>query len=124
VETVAFLRGTNAVMTQTYSRDNLGRLSGASTALAGGETLNGVSYQLDSLDRRFEADLADGTKWDYGYNNRSEVVSGKKQLASGAFEGGNNSNMALTTSATGRRRGLVEIRVARSSGLRTIRPTP
>jgi RHS repeat-associated protein len=47
-----------------------------------------VSYQFDNLNRRYQADLADGTKWDYGYNSRSEVTTGRKKLASGAFEGG------------------------------------
>jgi len=50
--------------------------------------VNGVNYQFDNLDRRYEADLADGTKWNYGYDDRSEVTSGKRQLASGAFAGG------------------------------------
>jgi hypothetical protein len=45
--------------------------------------LSGVNYQFDDLNRRFEADLADGTKWSCGYNNRNEVTSGKRKLASG-----------------------------------------
>jgi len=88
VQNVDFFRGTNAVMTQTYNRDNLGRLAGASATLAGGETVSGVNYQFDNLDRRYEADLADGTKWNYGYNDRSETTFGKKHLPSGAYAGG------------------------------------
>ena len=50
--------------------------------------MNGVNYQFDNLNRRTEADLADGTKWNYGYDNRSQVTSGKRGLASGAYAGG------------------------------------
>ena len=75
-------------MTNVYNRDNLGRLTGVSSTLTGGGNVSGVDYQLDHLNRRFEASLVDGTKWDYGYNDRSEVISGKKKLASNAFAGG------------------------------------
>ena len=88
VQSVDFYRGSTAIMTQSYTRDSLGRLAGAGTTLAGNGTLNGVNYQFDNLDRRFEADLADGTKWNYGYDNRSEVTSGKRQLMSGVYAGG------------------------------------
>jgi RHS repeat-associated protein len=88
VESVAFSHGATMVMTQSYSRDSLGRPDGAAATLAGGASASGVTYQFDQLNRRTNAALADGTKWDYGYNSRSEVTSGKKKLASGAFEGG------------------------------------
>ena len=88
VQTVDYLRGTTNVMTQSYSRDSLGRLSDAGATLAAGGTVNGVNYQFDNLDRRFEADLADGSKWNYGYNDRSEVTAGKKKFASGFYAAG------------------------------------
>ncbi len=40
------------------------------------------------MNRRYEADLADNTKWNYDYDNRSEVTPGKRQLASSAMAGG------------------------------------
>jgi hypothetical protein len=43
IETVAFSRSATPVMTQSYSRDALGRLAGASAALAGGGTVYGVT---------------------------------------------------------------------------------
>ena len=89
VGSVAYFEASSPLMTQNYSHDSLGRLSGASAVLAGGPTAYGVNYQFDpNYDRRTEADLADGTKWNFGYNNRSEVTSGKRQLASGAKAGG------------------------------------
>src|SRR5262249_36843115 len=88
VESIAFSRGAMMVMTQSYSHDSLGRFSGANAALANGTTVSGVNYQFDSLDRRVEANIIDGTKWNYGYNHRSEVTAGRKKLPSGAFAGG------------------------------------
>jgi RHS repeat-associated protein len=76
------------MMTQNYNRDPLGRLAGASVTLPSGPPVYGVTYQFDDLDRRFEANLADGTKWSYGYNDRSEVNSGKRKFTSGTFVGG------------------------------------
>jgi RHS repeat-associated protein len=90
VQSVEFVRAGTPIMTQTYNRDGLGRLAGASASLAGEAPLRSVSYQFDLLDRRFEAECNDGTRWTYGYNGRGEVTSGKKQFtASGAFLGGN-----------------------------------
>jgi hypothetical protein len=83
-----FFKADKAVMIQSCNRNGMGRLAGAGATLAGGGTVYGVNYQFDVLNRRFEASLADGTKWDYGYNDRSEVTSGKKKLSAGAFEGG------------------------------------
>ena len=70
-----FFRGGTAVMNQGYGRDDLNRLSGTTASLAGGGALRSVGYQLDSLDRRYQADWNDGTSWSYGYNERSEVTS-------------------------------------------------
>src|SRR5437773_759025 len=75
-------------MTQSYSRDSLGRLSGAGSTLAAGGTVNAVNYQFDNLDRRYQADLADGSKWNYAYNDRSEVTTGKKKFTSGFYAAG------------------------------------
>jgi hypothetical protein len=88
IQSVAFFRETNLVMTQTYTRDSLGRLAGAGAQLAGGATLNAVGYQFDILTRRFQADLAVGSRWNYVYNTRSEVTSGKRRLSSGNLAGG------------------------------------
>jgi RHS repeat-associated protein len=88
VESVAFSHGSNVVMTQTYDRDFLGRLAGAGATLTAGATVNAVNYQFDSLNRRFEGNLGDGSIWNYAYNARSEVTAGKKRLPSNAFGGG------------------------------------
>jgi len=63
-------------------------LSGGSATLQTGPSVFGVSYLFDNLDRRYRADLADGTWWDYGYNNRGEVTSGKRRVAAGVSAGG------------------------------------
>lgn len=89
IQSVDFSRAGTPVMVQGFLRDSVGRLTGAGATLAGGNPLRSVSYQLDNLDRRRRADRDDGTYWDYGYNNRSEVTSGKKKFASGTFVGGN-----------------------------------
>ena len=42
------------------------------------------TYTFDALSRRETAAREDTTKWDYDYNDRSEVSAGKKLLSSGA----------------------------------------
>ena len=42
------------------------------------------TYTFDALSRRETAAREDTTKWDYDYNDRSEVTAGKKFLSSGA----------------------------------------
>ena len=48
------------------------------TGTAGGQTLSGRAYVYDDVDRRVHATLADGSGWNYDYNDRNEVVSGKR----------------------------------------------
>jgi RHS repeat-associated protein len=88
VQSIVFSHGGTMIMTQSYVRDSLGRLSGASAVWAGGGNVDGVNYQFDELNRRTNATLSDGSKWDYGYNGRNEVTAGKKKLPSGVFAGG------------------------------------
>lgn len=88
LESIAFSHGLSLVMTQSYSRDALGRLALASASLANGESVSSVSYQFNELNRRLVANLGDGTRWDYAYNNRGEIIAGKKKLPSGIFAGG------------------------------------
>lgn len=61
VESVTFKRGSTAVMTNRYVHDALGRLESVNATLTGGGSVNGLSYELDLLNRRSEATLADGT---------------------------------------------------------------
>ena len=53
------------MQTQNYTHDNLGRLTGASATEPGNQTVSGVNYQLDNLNRLYEADLAGSTKWNH-----------------------------------------------------------
>jgi RHS repeat-associated protein len=59
---------------RTYER---GALLDAITNTAG-SVVSSHNYSNDAIGRRDDATLASGDKWDYGYNNRSEVTSAMK----------------------------------------------
>jgi RHS repeat-associated protein len=57
-----------------------------SDAFSGGTVatpLTRYGYELDSLGRRKKATMVDGSNWNYGYNDRSEVTSAVRKNSSG-----------------------------------------
>jgi hypothetical protein len=71
--------GGNVVRRETRTVDLAGRITGVHTAAASG-TLAAAGYTVDDLGRRTTARREDGSTWTYGYNGRSEVISGSKAL--------------------------------------------
>lgn len=72
--------------------DPLNGIVGQLARQGGGVTdsiLSSVGYRHDSKGRRQWLTREDGTRWEYGYNDRDEVESGKKRLPNnGAFLAG------------------------------------
>lgn len=76
--------GTTPVISAGRSYDTAGRL-GAVTNLdpATSAAVASHAYTLDAAGRRIRAEREDGTRWDYGYNSRGEVISAAKSLSDG-----------------------------------------
>ncbi|MBI4327681.1 MAG: RHS repeat-associated core domain-containing protein [Chloroflexi bacterium] len=55
---------------------------------AWGLSVSAHAYQYDSVNRRWRAALADGSRWDYGYDDRNEVTSGKRYWPDGSAVAG------------------------------------
>jgi RHS repeat-associated protein len=62
-----------------------GRLTGIRSKRQGSSTaeLTTYAYDYDSLGRRTKSTFQDGSHWEYGYNDRSEVTSATRKTASG-----------------------------------------
>ena len=61
------------IITRAY--DSANRLDGITNELPGGPVFSSHDYTYDAAGRRSIADLADNTRWNYGYNDRGEVTS-------------------------------------------------
>jgi RHS repeat-associated protein len=105
--------GTNTIHHSTRAIDLLGRsvgmVSRAPNPATGGSMriVASVGHEYDERHRRKNARREDGTRWDYGYNDRSEVTSAIKrlpdsELVPGQSFGYNFDGMGnRTTSSTG-----------------------
>lgn len=63
--------------------DPAGRLYGMETLNGSGTVRQRHGYKYDKAGRRTKLTREDGAWWDYGYNDRGEVISGKKKLPGG-----------------------------------------
>jgi RHS repeat-associated protein len=73
LNTTTFTGGTST--TRTY--DAFGRLENITTTPAA-DSVQSYSYTNNNLNQRTRATFADGSYWSYEYNDRGELVSGKK----------------------------------------------
>ena len=73
------------VSTATRSFDSAHRLTGVSTT-AGSLTKN-YGYTLNIKDQRIKTTLADGSYWDYAYDNYGQVINAVRKNASGGIAG-------------------------------------
>ena len=76
LNTTSYTGGTN--LARVY--DSFGRLQTITTTPAAGGAIS-YTYQYDSLNRRNKVTREDGSYWSYGYNDRGELVFGKKFFA-------------------------------------------
>lgn len=102
--TLSYLPGTDTMQSQTVSNasndtvhqrtlaiDLLGRTTGVvNKAPTGGlgtslVTVSSVGHEYDAANRRKNASREDGTRWNYGYNTRSEVTSADKKTSGGTL---------------------------------------
>ncbi len=64
-------------MTRSQAYDNINSLSGVLSTPASGPVVSD-NYQYNLLNERTSATLADGSHWDYQYDSKGEVTSGRK----------------------------------------------
>jgi RHS repeat-associated protein len=68
-------------------QDNRGRLIGIRSARVSGSSvvakISSHAYDYDALGRRVKNTFQDGSRWEYGYNDRSEVTSAVRKDAAG-----------------------------------------
>ncbi len=72
---------TDAAGTRSFEYDHLDRLLAARWTdgpLYGLAVTNRYDPVYDEVDRRTRATLADNSSWAYGYDDRNEVISGKR----------------------------------------------
>lgn len=74
LNTTTFTGGTTT--TRTY--DSLGRLQTLVTTTPGSGTVAGYTYTYNDLDQRTRVTREDNSYWSYSYNDRGELISGKK----------------------------------------------
>jgi RHS repeat-associated protein len=77
LDTTAFTNGTN--ISRAY--DPAGRLTLMSTTPPGGAGASSHAYTYNNIGQRTRITREDGSYWSYTYNDRGEVVSGKKYWA-------------------------------------------
>ncbi len=76
---------------ETRAVDLAGRLTGITTTVPDGtsrRTAASAGYLINNRGQREKLTREDGTSWNYGYNDRSEVTSGVKKLANGTLAAG------------------------------------
>ncbi len=94
----------STVLTTTRAWDYGYRLRSIAN-VANGATVTSHSYLYDSLDRRTQATLEDGTVWKYNYNDRNELVGANRywpdwKPVSGQQYGYDYDNIGNRTSAS------------------------
>ncbi|MCW1914753.1 hypothetical protein OJ996_14290 [Luteolibacter sp. GHJ8] len=72
---------------ESRSHDIRNRLTGIRSQRLGSSTaqLTTHAYRYDSLGRRVKNTFQDGSSWEYGYNDRSEVVSSTRKTSTGTL---------------------------------------
>jgi YD repeat-containing protein len=82
-ETLTMKSGTTTRLTSTRSYDASDRLTGISHSHGGQSQNFGVS-EFDDMNRRKKITREDGTRWNYGYNDKGEITSATREKTSNA----------------------------------------
>jgi RHS repeat-associated protein len=85
--TTTSTQGGSELLNVTRTWDDANRLKKLTTT-RGATTVASYEWTYDTMGRRTQAILADNSFWDYGYNQRNEVVSGTKKVEGGTPLGG------------------------------------
>jgi RHS repeat-associated protein len=70
----------NVMLTTTRTWDSALRLKRIAN-IANAVEVSSHAYEYDAMNRRRQATLEDGTTWQYGYNDRDELISAKRYWA-------------------------------------------
>ncbi|WOO42581.1 RHS repeat-associated core domain-containing protein [Rubellicoccus peritrichatus] len=89
-ESITLQNATTDVLTRSMTYDALHRVDTLTAKDASLNTLNSHDYLYDARGRRERNDREDGTYWIYGYNDRNEVISGKKHFSDGSIMPGHD----------------------------------
>ena len=92
---VTYSVGTSTKLSSTRTPDTRGRLEAVSWVNGANAVLSGHDYTLDEMNRRTAAQRQDGSKWNYGYNDRGEVTSAAKEDAAQIPEPGKQYGFAF-----------------------------
>ena len=87
IQSVTGWQSGTTVLTTTRGYEYGFRLTNIANVV-NGNTVSAHAYTYDTLNRRTQARRADGSTFAYGYNDRSEVVSGQRRWADGSFVAG------------------------------------
>ena len=80
VQSTASKNGSSTVLTATKAYQFGYRLTNIANVV-GASTISAHAYTYDSADRRTKATLADGSYWNYGYDDRDEVTGARRYWA-------------------------------------------
>jgi RHS repeat-associated protein len=83
VRSMGFKTGGATVLTSTWQYDFLNQLTGLTALGAQGQPLDSHGYALNAVSQIANAANADGTHWNYGYDNRGQVTAARKSWADG-----------------------------------------
>ena len=75
--------GTTDVVTTTRTYDDLSRLTQVTAAGIVAGTVSSHAYTYDTANQRTKATLADGSYWQYTYDDLGQVIGGVKKLPDG-----------------------------------------
>jgi RHS repeat-associated protein len=92
LNTTTFTGGTNI----SRSYDSLGRLQTITTSPAA-DAAQSYTYTYNELHQRTLVTREDGSYWSYAYNDRGELIFGKKYWADNSFVSGNQSEYDYDT---------------------------
>ena len=84
IEDFVFKSGGITRLSTHRAYDTSSRLEGTTHTYDGAKTQSFDVTEFDSMNRRKKIAREDGTRWDYGYNDKGEVTSGiRRKIASG-----------------------------------------
>lgn len=78
LKTTTFTSNNVTALTTTRGWDYGFRLRSIENVAASGAPVSSHVYRYDALNRRTRATLEDGSRWEYGYNDRNELISGRR----------------------------------------------
>ncbi len=79
IQSLTYKSGTTTRLATTRSYDTSDRLDGVTNTYGGSQTQTFGVSEFDDMNRRKKITREDGTRWNYGYNDKGEVTSGIRE---------------------------------------------